>query len=338
MKYSLQSIIENVSDPAVKWSISFSLPVLLYSHLSSIHSHKELALLGKWFNTPSLRYIWINNRENEYQSIVDRIKKKISLLEVQSVHKSFIVSGSRPIQQLEEYKSGNILIQDLGATIMAQLIPKIEGTIIDLCASPGNKTVQIFDKYSENDNCTLIAGDLPGSRFSSLLNRISFLVQSNTYRILKDNAEHLKITRGSKSLLVRSWDGMNLPFQENFADLIFIDAPCTGTGTLGTKPDVRSQFTDEFLQKHIAIQRALLEESYRINKSHGYIFYSTCSLLLEENEQQIKDFLFRHQEYIIVPLKHYLNYPNLLIEGSIKLFPPMSKTDGFFGVLLQKQL
>ena len=132
LKYSLQSIIDNISDPAEKWSINFSLPVLLYSHLSGIYSHKELVLLGKWFNTPSLTYIWINNQEIEYQSIVDRIKKKISLLEVQSVHKSFIVSGSRPIQQLEEYKSGNILIQDLGATIMAQLIPKIEGTINDL--------------------------------------------------------------------------------------------------------------------------------------------------------------------------------------------------------------
>lgn len=336
-KYSLSSLLEEIQEPHEKWSLKFSLPVLLYSLLSPYYSHKELFLLGKWFNTPSVKYFWINNQDLNYQQIVENIKKKISVIEVQSVPKSFIISDKQPIQQLSEFKTGNIIIQDLGATIVAQLIPKISGIIIDLCASPGNKTIQIFDKYVESDTCTIYAGDLPGTRFNSLSKRLPSLINADFKHIIENGIESLKLTKNSKNLIISPWDGTKLHFQKDFADLIFIDAPCTGTGTMGSKPDVRSQLTEEFLHKHTTIQQNLLEEAHRILKPGGYLFYSTCSLLNEENEQQISNFIDNHKNYSIIPLKHNLNYPKLPLEGSLKLFPPLSKTDGFFAILLQKQ-
>ena len=334
--FTLNQIFEEAHNPAEKWSITNSLPILLYTMLSKDYSIKELNLLGKWSNTLKPRYIWINNQENDYTSLINKIRLKTSLLEIASVNKAFIVSSKIPIQGLEEYKRGKVLIQDLGATIISQLVPKVSGIIIDLCASPGNKTVQIFDKYTQFEDCTIFAGDLPGSRYNMLMKRLPFLLQTIDQETHSKNPNKLEISKNSKKIVVQTWDGTNLSFDDNFADLVFIDAPCTGSGTMNSKPDVRLQLDEQFILKHVEIQKKLLLESNRILKSEGFLFYTTCSLLKEENENQISSFLLNFPNYSVVPLYHKLNYSKLIIDGSIKLFPPLSKTDGFFAILLKK--
>lgn len=333
---SIPEILESVSDPAEKWSIKFSLPILLYNSLSQDFSFKDLNLLGNWFNTPSPKYIWINNQDEEYSSFITQLKTKISLLEINAVKKSFIVQSKQPIQSLDEFKKGKILIQDLGATIVSQLVPKVTGTIIDLCASPGNKTVQLFDTYAPQDMCTIFAGDVPGSRYRTLLQRIPHLIEAKPSEITSSHSDELEIEKQHKKLIIKPWDGTQLSFEDEFADLIFIDAPCTGSGTMGSKPDSRGQLDEQFLHKHVEVQKKLLKEADRVLKKQGYLFYSTCSLLTEENEDQINSFLEQYPNYTIISLQHHLNSPKLLISGSIKLFPPLSNTDGFFAILLQK--
>ena len=332
----LSSILEQISEPSVKWSLKFSLPLLIYDSLISDCTIKELNLLGNWFNTPTPKYIWINNQNYNFSSFLVNLRKKISLLEIPSVNKSFIVTGGQPVQKIDEFKKHQLLIQDLGATIISQLVPKVNGTIVDLCAAPGNKTIQLFDKYSFEDNCTLYAGDIPGSRFSTLLKRVPKLLDLNYYQIANLKENTFEFVNKNKKLFLKSWDGSDLPFEDFFADLVFIDAPCTGSGTLGSKPDVRQQIDEKFLLKHVEIQKKLLTESNRILKRNGFIFYTTCSLLKEENESQILNFIHEFTNYEIIPLKHNLNSTKLILEGSIKLFPPLSKTEGFFAVLLQK--
>ena len=336
--HSLNSILDNISDPIQKWSFKYSLPDILFISLSSDFSTKELNLLGNWFNTPAPRYIWINNRNDDISSVVDSIKSKVTLFEIPAVKKSFIVNGHQTIQKTSEFKNNQLIIQDLGATIISQLVPKINGTIIDLCAAPGNKTIQLFDKYSSEDNCLFFAGDLPGSRFSTFLTRVKSLLDLSLFRIDKNDQNSLQIHQGSKRLSISSWDGTKLPFNEKTVDLVFIDAPCTGSGTLGSKPDVRLQINDNFISKHVDIQKKLLLESNRILKIGGFIYYTTCSLLKEEYDFLIFAFLENFPNYEVIPLHHNLNFPKLIIGGSIKLFPPFSKTDGFFAILLQKKL
>ncbi len=336
-KSTLSSILTSVSDLAERWSMKYSLPILLYELLSSEYSNKELNLLGNWLNIQRPKYIWINNQDLEYSSFMNSLQSKISLLEIPAVDKSFIVQSPQPIQSLPEFKEGKILIQDLGATIISQLVPKISGIVIDLCAAPGNKTIQLFDKYSSTDTCTLFAGDLPGSRYRTLLNRVPHLLNVQPTDIQSNKTNELEILKEHKKLLLKPWDGSKLSFENDFADLIFIDAPCTGSGTMGSKPDVRVQLDKDFLDKHIKIQSLLLQEAHRVLKPNGYIFYSTCSLLKEENEDQINSFFEKFPNYTIIPLQHNLNSPKLLISGSIKLFPPVSNTDGFFAILLQKK-
>lgn len=334
---TFQTISSSFSDPAKVWSFNFSLPALIYTLLKSVYSSKELNLLGNWFNTPDPTYIWINNQDDDFEPIMEGIKAVTSLIPVSSVNKAFIVGKGKPIQKLSYFKDGKILIQNLGATIVSQLIPPVSGTIIDLCASPGNKTIQLFDKYQSNDSCKIIAGDVPGNRFKTLSERVPKLLRAKHLFKPILATDGIQLTKNSKILELRPWNGTNLPFENEFADLIFIDAPCTGTGTMGTNPDVRQKFNQEFLSKHINLQRELLYEANRILKREGFIFYTTCSLLLEENENQITNFLLINQNYSIIGLKHPLNSTNLVLPGSIRLFPPQSKTEGFFAILLQKE-
>ena len=334
---SLKSISATFTDPAEIWSFKFSLPALMYSLLQPFYSVKELNLLGNWFNSASPTYIWINNQQDEFDVVLESIKSETTLIPVSSVKKSFIVGKGRPIQSLVDFKEGKILIQNLGATIVAQLVPQLTGpaTIIDLCASPGNKTIQLFDKFS--DGCTLLAGDIPGPRFKTLTDRVPTLLHAKDSFEPIPNTVGIQLIQKSKILQLRSWDGTNLPFEQNFADLIFIDAPCTGSGTMNSKLDVRQLLDHEFLVKHLEIQQNLLQEADRILKSKGFIFYTTCSLLPDENETQITNFLENNSNYSIIDLNHPLNSSSLLLSGSIKLFPPQSKTEGFFAILLQKK-
>lgn len=334
---TLNSILEDVDNPSEKWSLKFSLPLILYDLLSPDYTTKELNLLGNWFNTPSPKYIWINNQNLDFSSFLNDLRTKISLLEIPSVNKCFIVTGDQPIQKTVEFKNNQILVQNLGAALISQLVPKVNGVIVDVCAAPGNKTVQLFDKYSIDDECNLYAGDLPGSRYAILLKRATELLDVNFYQKTKENTNKIKFGKKNKKLILQSWDGTNLPFQNLFADLVFIDAPCTGSGTLGSKPDIRQQLDENFLLKHIETQKKLLREANRILKRNGLLFYTTCSLLKEENESQILDFLDEFKNYEIIPLNHNFNSSKLIFEGSIRLFPPLSKTDGFFAILLQKK-
>jgi 16S rRNA C967 or C1407 C5-methylase (RsmB/RsmF family) len=331
----LSTIISSESEPSIKWSLKFSLPSLFYSLLIPVYSRDELHQLGNWFSLPCPKYIWINNRDLSVLDLIKTIQNHTELFEIKSVANCFTVGKGKPIQKFDLYKQGKIIMQDVGATIISQLVPKVSGTILDLCASPGNKTIQIFSNYSADESIKVIAGDLPGSRFRLLVERVSFLLGSSMNQ-LKNDSESYEISQKNNNLILKPWNASSLPIESQSVNLIFIDAPCTGSGTMGTKPDVRYTFTQDFLNQQISLQQKLLHEAHRVLSPGGYIFYATCSLLKEENEDQINLFLKDFSNYIVIPLYHPLNSSKLLINGSIRLFPPFSKSEGFFAILLQK--
>src|SRR5512132_1269453 len=81
------------------------------------------------------------------------------------------------------------------------------------------------------------------------------------------------------------------------ADRVLVDAPCSGTGTFRRKPDARYRLSPEALSEHVARQKRLLEEFSALVKPGGRLVYGTCSVLREENEEVVEDFLARHAEF-----------------------------------------
>ena len=103
-------------------------------------------------------------------------------------------------------------------------------------------------------------------------------------------------------------------------DWILVDAPCTGTGTLRRNPDMKWRFNESFLQKMLSEQRIIFERALSYLKLGGRIVYATCSLLQEENQEQIE---------------HFIKTYNLkLVSPPLILLPQEGGMDGFFGVTL----
>ena len=120
------------------------------------------------------------------------------------------------------------------------------------------------------------------------------------------------------------------------ADKILIDAPCTGTGTIGRRPDIKWRRKPKHLENIVKIQRSILENVSKYLKAGGELVYATCSLEDEENWQVVQAFLKFHVDFSVVPIQN----PNLVKytdgKGALSTFPPVHKMDGMFAVKLKK--
>jgi 16S rRNA (cytosine967-C5)-methyltransferase len=149
-------------------------------------------------------------------------------------------------------------VQDIGSQTIVPLLELEPGrSFLDLCAAPGNKTAQAIDA-----GVRAVACDLHFRR----------LVQ------LKPLTPNLVVLDGTRPL----------PFTRRF-DRILVDAPCSGTGTLGRNPEIKWRLTPEDLADLHARQVALLANALSLLESGGVLVYSTCSLEPEENEQVVAE-------------------------------------------------
>jgi 16S rRNA (cytosine967-C5)-methyltransferase len=178
-------------------------------------------------------------------------------------------------------------VQDIGSQSIVPLLRLAPGqTFLDLCAAPGNKTAQALES-----GVRAIACDLHHHRIAQL----------------KDLDAGLLVLDGTRPL----------PFARVF-DRILVDAPCSGTGTLGRNPEIKWRLTPADLEDLRRRQIALLGNARAALAPAGLLVYSTCSLEPEENEEVVRE---------VVP-------PGLVIE-SRQRFPGRDEGDGFFAAVIK---
>ena len=126
-------------------------------------------------------------------------------------------------------------------------------------------------------------------------------------------------------------------------DRVVIDAPCTGSGTWRRRPDAKWKLTPDQLAARVAEQRALLDEAVQYLKPGGELVYITCSILPEENEQQIQRFVRDRPELAALPgqgvwAKHFGEAagPRFPAAGGVSLSPHLTETDGFYVVVCSR--
>jgi 16S rRNA (cytosine967-C5)-methyltransferase len=132
-------------------------------------------------------------------------------------------------------------------------------------------------------------------------------------------------------------------------DVVFVDAPCTGTGTWRRHPDAKWRVQPAQLEKRMAEQDAVLDQAALCAKPGGRVVYVTCSILREENEDRVAAFLERHPDFAITPAIDGLAASGLVTEdglnrlaanatceGFLRLSPHASGTDGFFVAALER--
>jgi 16S rRNA (cytosine967-C5)-methyltransferase len=151
--------------------------------------------------------------------------------------------------------------------------------ILDLCAAPGTKTIQLAELT--NDNAHITATDISPSRLLKL----------------DESIERLDI----KSIKTMPYE--EVKGQNDLYDLILLDVPCSNTGVLAKRPEVRLRLKDKSVHKLTETQDRLLETAAALLKPHGRICYSTCSILKEENRDRVDKFLKVHSSFEITQQK-----------------------------------
>ena len=220
-----------------------------------------------------------------------------------------------PVEALPEFAKGWFEIQDLGSQIAAALAGDIaHRQVLDICAGGGGKTLALAAAMANTGQ--LFAYDADGRRLADTQRRAA--------------------RAGVRNLQVRS------PFRADALtdltgrmDLVFADAPCTGSGVWRRHPDAKWRLSPEQLARRMAEQDAVLDAAAPYVKSGGRLIYVTCSLFAEENEDRVAAFLARAPGFAAEPAKGVVD-DHLTGDGFLRLTPHMVGTDGFFAAVLRR--
>ncbi len=220
------------------------------------------------------------------------------------------------------FLDGAVEVQDEGSQILGMLMePRRGEMIVDFCAGAGGKTLQLG--AAMNSSGRLYAFDVSDKRLANLAPRLKRSGLSNVFpqRISGENDPKVKRLRGK-------------------IDRVLVDAPCTGLGTLRRNPDLKQRQSLEGLAELNVKQRAILAAAAALVKPGGRLVYGTCSLLAEENEDIVSDFLAHHSEFALIPAAEVLKRQGVTIAGTtdfLRLAPHLHETDGFFAAVMERR-
>ncbi|XP_077301393.1 uncharacterized protein LOC143921964 [Arctopsyche grandis] len=228
-----------------------------------------------------------------------------------------------PLGATPEYLAGHYMIQ--GANSMLSVLNldiKENQKVVDLCAAPGGKSTHIGALL--NNTGVLYANDVSKERISSL--------KSNIARM------------GIQNAIITNYDA--LLFDVGKLDRVLLDAPCSGTGVIAKDSSVKTSKTFEDLKKTVKLQRKLIIKAFDMLKSGGYMVYSTCSVLIEENEGVVDFLLTSRKNAKIVDLsvavgkEGFTHFRSENFNGSLnkarRIYPHVHNMDGFFYVKIFK--
>ena len=212
------------------------------------------------------------------------------------------------------FDKGLCQVQDIAAGFAPTILNPQPGELVyDLCAAPGTKTI-VLSGMMKNEG-TILAVDISSIRITKIAENCE-----------KFGADNVKIQRADI-------------IEERFklADAVLLDAPCTGTGVLSKRADLRWKRTPEELDVIIKKQAELLDAAANMVSKGGRLVYSTCSIEPEENIEQIKSFLKEYDNFELQPLDDYLPEEVLSEDRlSYQTYPHKHHCDGHFGVLLKR--
>ena len=225
------------------------------------------------------------------------------------------------------YQEGRIDVQDEGSQLVARLVGAKRGDMVcDFCAGAGGKTLALGAMMKSTGR--LYAFDVNEKRLMGLTPRMRRAGLSNVHPMaIRDERDNrVKRLRGK-------------------FDRVLVDAPCTGTGTLRRNPDLKWRLSPEELARINGLQHSILEEASKLVKTGGRLVYATCSMLQEENQAVVDDFLAQHPDFEQLDASEVLAKQGISVPGWVHerfgkgfvMLPHLSETDGFFGAVLIKK-
>lgn len=325
-----------IKDDIQRISITNSMPIWIIEELVKKLTMDEVEQIAINSNLRPHLSIRINNlkvaiNENEEkeitkQELIKNLKEK-NIKVKQGLLKDFLIlEDVKNIENMEEFKKGYFTVQDETAGLIPTILqPQKTDVILDACSSPGGKTTYLTEMM-ENEG-KIEAWDIHEHRTK--------LVENAAKRLGITNIE----TRVNDATIY------NEKYKEKF-DKILLDVPCLGIGVLKRKPDIKWQKNKEDVEEIAKTQKQILESCSQYLKKGGELVYSTCSILKEENEDVIDEFVNKHKDFYIekINLKENDKIQNKEFFEKIRKnnnyiqVYPNNETDGFFICKLKRKI
>ena len=277
----------------------------------------------------------VDLRVNALAGPVDKALKLLAHEGVEAARAPFSALGLRlppefaaDIQKTRAFATGWIEVQDEGSQLAAALAGAQPGwTVVDYCAGGGGKTLALAAQMRGSGR--LVACDVNPRRLDAV-------------------PERLERARATAELRRMGPEGQGTEDLQGRADLVFVDAPCSGSGTWRRRPEGAWRLAPEDVTRLSALQTSVIAAAARLVRPGGRLAYVTCSILAEENEAVAAAFAAEHPSFAPLPIARAAAAPGLteaararlaeLAGGghTVQLTPRRTDTDGFFIALFER--
>lgn len=321
-KFTKPVILPNVST-VVRIGIEYSFPDWMVQKLIEQYGENEVENICASLNEQAP----LTLRVNTLKTTVEQCQVELSKQGVETTKtllSPFGLNLSKRINvfSLSIFRDGWFEVQDEGSQLLPFLIdPKPNVKLLDVCAGAGGKTLE-FAALMKNRG-EIFATDINNYRLEELRKRMK-----------RAGLQNVRVQE------IQAIEDLNEQYS-NFFDIVFVDAPCSGLGTIRRNPGMKWMVTEQTVNEVSEKQKSILHSSAQLVRPGGRIVYATCTLLRQENEDVVEEFIMQHPEFKLIEVKELLDKWNnaLVTAGSFfKLLPHMNGTDGFFCAILEKHI
>ena len=311
----LKTPLDLPTDPVRRIAADFSFPQWMAARFADEMGIDTATQLCGVLNTPASLSLRVNTLKTDIEACQKTLKEQgIETARARLSPVGLQVPRRRNLFQLEAFRDGFFEVQDEGSQLLPLFIdPKPAAKVLDACAGAGGKTLQLAALMQNRGE--IYASDINTFRLNELKKRSR---RAGAFNIR---------TIATETLIDRSADF------KGFFDLVFIDAPCTGLGTLRRNPGMKWTVTEQSVTELAIKQIDILNTHASYLKPGGLLFYATCSVLKEENEGVVQKFLDTHSEFSLVDAAEYAKKTGLerfVQDRFFRLWPHRDDTDGFF--------
>lgn len=286
-----------IKDDIERISKTTSMPKWIVEELMKSNDEKEVEQICKNSNIKPKVTIRVNTLKINKQELIKRLKEKNTECKetAEKLDDFLILEKVKNIENVEEFKQGYFTIQDISAGQTAKILnPQPGELVLDACSAPGGKTTYIAELMKNKGK--IEAWD----------------IHEHRTKLVEQNAQRLGINIIETKVKDASLYDENL--KEKF-DKILLDVPCLGIGVIKRKPDIKWQRKPEDIEKITEIQKKILNNCSKYLKKDGAMVYSTCSILKEENQDVVDEFLKENSGFYIESNEVHNILPNQEKDG-----------------------
>jgi len=289
-------------DSSIPLDVRVSCPSYLFERLIPTYGIEQAAELSLINNTPAPTTVRANALKITRDELIKRWQSMYPVSATLNASTGITFHKRKNFFQLPEFKEGLFEVQDEGSQLLADLVqPQESDLVLDYCAGSGGKTLAFAPKMNQKGQIYL--HDIRPRALQEARIRLRRAGIQNSQIILPTSPQLNKLKKKM------NW--------------VLVDVPCSGTGTLRRNPDMKWKFDEALVTRLIGQQRMIFEKALSFLHPKGHIVYATCSVLREENQDQ---------------LEHFIKTYDLKVEGEpFQSLPTEGGMDGFFGVVLKRR-